>query len=97
MAGHGKIQRLVLSILGQHERKPSAKQRAEGLDVNRLTRMVHRKRHPELLKPVTPREESVRRALRALAREGAVLDGAPPGGRSRWRINPLHHRRHGRP
>jgi hypothetical protein len=98
MAGHGKIQRLLLAILRQHERKGSAKQRAKGLDVNRLTRMVDRKRHSELLKPVTSREESVRRALKALACEGAVLDiGAPHGDRSHWRINPLHRRRHGRP
>jgi hypothetical protein len=98
MRRHGKTQRLLLSILRHHERKGSAMQRAKGLDENRLTRMVQRKRHPELLKPATPREESVHRALKALAREGAVLDvGAPLGSRPHWRISPLHHQRHSRP
>ena len=61
--------------------------------MNRLTRMVRRRRYPKMLKPVTSREkESVRRALNALTRENAVLDlGAPQGGRSHyWCINPAH-------
>jgi hypothetical protein len=93
MRRHGKIQRLLLAILRQHERKRSAKQRTKGLDLNQLTRMVRRRRYPKMLKPVTSREkESVRRALNALARDNSVLDlGAPQGSRSQyWCINPPH-------
>jgi hypothetical protein len=93
MRRHGKIQRLLLAILRQHERKRSTKQPTKGLDLNRLTRMVHRRRYPKMLKLITSREkESVRRALNALARENAVLDlGAPQGSQSHyWCINPAH-------
>jgi hypothetical protein len=83
MPRHGKVQQLLLAILRQHERKPSAQQRAEGLDEYRLVCTAHRKRHPNFAEPVTSNEKrSVHRALKALAREGAVLGvGAPHGGR----------------
>ena len=92
MGGHGKVQRLLLAILRQHERARSPKQRTKGLDVNWLTRLVQRRRYPNRPGPVTPREkESVRRALNVLAREGVVLRvPTPDGKRSTWRINPLH-------
>ena len=47
--------------------------------------------------PLASREKTyIRRALRGLAREGAVLDlGTAEGGRSRWRINPLNRGRNG--
>ena len=82
MPGHGKVQRLVLAILRQHERKRSAKERAKGLDESLLMRMAHRKRL--LNYPIASREKmSVRSALKALAREGAVLDlGTPQGSHS---------------
>jgi hypothetical protein len=80
MPRHGKVQQLLLAILRQYERKRSAQQRAEGLDEYRLACTAHRKRHPNLAEPVTSNEKrSVHRPLKALVREGAVLNvGAPP-------------------